>query len=126
MARYHPTSIHNDIEVGFSGHSASPVKPAASPRRPGHLFCDPCDDADDHLGRHHYLDICFRCRRPLGGNRDIFMYRGDMPFCSEECRQEQIEIDEAREQRSKQTGRAEQERQRQQKQSHPRIPVWAW
>jgi hypothetical protein len=49
-----------------------------------------------------------------------------MPFCSEECRQEQIEIDEAREQRSKQTGRAEQERQRQQKASHPRIPVWAW
>uniref|UniRef100_A0A0E0DHQ9 FLZ-type domain-containing protein n=1 Tax=Oryza meridionalis TaxID=40149 RepID=A0A0E0DHQ9_9ORYZ len=127
MARYHPTSIHDDIEAGFSGHSASPVKPAASPRRPGgRLFCDPCDDADDLLGHHHYLDICFRCRRPLGGNRDIFMYRGDVPFCSEECRQEQIEIDEAREQRSKQTGRAEQERQRQQKASHPRIPVWAW
>ena len=25
------------------------------------------------------------------------MYRGDTPFCSEECRQEQIEIDEAKE-----------------------------
>jgi hypothetical protein len=51
-----------------------------------------------------------------------------MPFCSEECRQEQIEIDEASEKRSKQTGRAEeQQRQRQQqKQSPQRIPVWAW
>jgi len=46
-----------------------------------------------------------------------------MPFCSEECRQEQIEIDEAREQRLKQTGRAGQ---RQQKQSPQRIPIWAW
>lgn len=54
----------------------------------------------------------------------FFPYRrGDMPFCSEECRQEQIEIDEAREQRLKQTGRAGQ---RQQKQSPQRIPIWAW
>ncbi|XWS49633.1 hypothetical protein CRYUN_Cryun12cG0019900 [Craigia yunnanensis] len=45
----------------------------------------------------HFLDACFLCKKPLGGNRDIFMYRGDTPFCSEECRQEQIEIDEAKE-----------------------------
>ncbi|CAK9321549.1 unnamed protein product [Citrullus colocynthis] len=45
----------------------------------------------------HFLDSCFLCRKPLGNNTDIFMYRGDTPFCSEECRQEQIEIDEAKE-----------------------------
>ncbi|OMO91663.1 hypothetical protein CCACVL1_07058 [Corchorus capsularis] len=45
----------------------------------------------------HFLDACFLCKKPLGGNRDIFMYRGDTPFCSEECRQEQIEVDEAKE-----------------------------
>ncbi|KAK8490256.1 hypothetical protein V6N13_139919 [Hibiscus sabdariffa] len=45
----------------------------------------------------HFLDACFLCKRPLGVNRDIFMYRGDTPFCSEECRQEQIEMDEAME-----------------------------
>ncbi|KAH9607736.1 hypothetical protein KSS87_020457 [Heliosperma pusillum] len=45
----------------------------------------------------HFLDSCSLCHKPLGGNRDIFMYRGDTPFCSEECRQEQIEIDEAKE-----------------------------
>ncbi|XVF51888.1 hypothetical protein PTKIN_Ptkin04bG0220500 [Pterospermum kingtungense] len=45
----------------------------------------------------HFLAACFLCKKPLGGNRDIFMYRGDTPFCSEECRQEQIEIDEAKE-----------------------------
>ncbi|KAL1213959.1 FCS-Like Zinc finger 1 [Cardamine amara subsp. amara] len=45
----------------------------------------------------HFLDTCFLCKKPLGDNRDIFMYRGDTPFCSEECRQEQIEKDEAKE-----------------------------
>ncbi|XVE57522.1 hypothetical protein DITRI_Ditri04bG0097400 [Diplodiscus trichospermus] len=50
---------------------------------------------EDH--QPHFLDACFLCKKPLGGNRDIFMYRGDTPFCSEECRQEQIDIDEANE-----------------------------
>ncbi|PHT32662.1 hypothetical protein CQW23_28999 [Capsicum baccatum] len=45
----------------------------------------------------HFLEACFRCNKPLGFNRDIFMYRGDTPFCSEECRQEQIDMDEAKE-----------------------------
>ncbi|KAL2348224.1 hypothetical protein Fmac_002224 [Flemingia macrophylla] len=56
-----------------------------------------CYDArfEDH--KPHFLDSCFRCKKPLGDNRDIFMYRGDTPFCSEECRQEQIERDEAKE-----------------------------
>ncbi|CAN8267213.1 unnamed protein product [Cochlearia groenlandica] len=45
----------------------------------------------------HFLDSCFLCKKPLGHNRDIFMYRGDTPFCSEECREEQIERDEAKE-----------------------------
>uniref|UniRef100_A0A1D1YL76 Glutamate--tRNA ligase n=1 Tax=Anthurium amnicola TaxID=1678845 RepID=A0A1D1YL76_9ARAE len=45
----------------------------------------------------HFLDACHLCRRPLGRSRDVFMYRGDTPFCSEDCRQEQMELDEARE-----------------------------
>ncbi|KVH91918.1 uncharacterized protein LOC112529407 [Cynara cardunculus var. scolymus] len=45
----------------------------------------------------HFLDACFLCKKPLGPNRDIFMYRGDTPFCSEECRAEQIDIDESKE-----------------------------
>uniref|UniRef100_A0ACD5UDH0 Uncharacterized protein n=1 Tax=Avena sativa TaxID=4498 RepID=A0ACD5UDH0_AVESA len=118
--------VYGDLEAGCLSYSASPVKPASSPRKAGRLFCDPCDDAEELHGHHHYLDICFSCRKLLAGNRDIFMYRGDMPFCSEECRQEQIEIDEAREKRSKQTGRAEEQQRQQQKQSPHRIPVWAW
>ncbi|KAL4335959.1 hypothetical protein GQ457_07G010970 [Hibiscus cannabinus] len=50
---------------------------------------------EDH--QPHFLDACFLCRKSLRGNNDIFMYRGDTPFCSEECRQEQIDVDEAKE-----------------------------
>ncbi|XP_031501627.1 FCS-Like Zinc finger 2-like [Nymphaea colorata] len=46
-------------------------------------------------GREHFLRSCHLCKRPLGLGDDIFMYRGDTPFCSEGCRQEQIDRDEA-------------------------------
>ncbi|XP_062174598.1 FCS-Like Zinc finger 3 [Alnus glutinosa] len=52
---------------------------------------------EDHYNEPHFLEACFLCRKPLGLNSDIFMYRGNTPFCSKECRQEQIEIDEAKE-----------------------------
>ncbi|XP_062217529.1 FCS-Like Zinc finger 3-like [Phragmites australis] len=50
---------------------------------------------------HHFLHSCFLCRKPLAGNRDIFMYRGNTPFCSEECRMAQMEADEAAEKTGK-------------------------
>ncbi|XP_052491096.1 FCS-Like Zinc finger 3-like [Gossypium raimondii] len=48
----------------------------------------------------HYLDACSVCGKSLH-NSDIFMYRGNTPFCSKECRQEQMEMDEAREKKLK-------------------------
>ena len=39
------------------------------------------------------LDACALCAKPLGRDSDIFMYRGDTPFCSEECRHEQMQLD---------------------------------
>ncbi|CAA2956168.1 uncharacterized protein LOC111376178 [Olea europaea var. sylvestris] len=56
------------------------------------LYYTGCED-DQY--QPHFLDSCSLCRRTLNHNRDIFMYRGNTPFCSQECRQEQIEIDEA-------------------------------
>ncbi|KAL6124577.1 PREDICTED: uncharacterized protein LOC101307154 [Fragaria vesca subsp. vesca] len=53
---------------------------------------------EDHFQNEpHFLDACFLCRKSLGNNSDIFMYRGNTPFCSKDCRQEQIEFDEAKE-----------------------------
>uniref|UniRef100_J3M0T0 FLZ-type domain-containing protein n=1 Tax=Oryza brachyantha TaxID=4533 RepID=J3M0T0_ORYBR len=48
---------------------------------------------------HHFLEECSLCCKSLSG--DIFMYRGDTPFCSEECRQQQIEVDRAKHRRKK-------------------------
>ncbi|XP_062224901.1 FCS-Like Zinc finger 1-like [Phragmites australis] len=39
------------------------------------------------------LDACALCAKPLARDSDIFMYRGDTPFCSEECRYEQMQPD---------------------------------
>uniref|UniRef100_A0A0E0KUF6 FLZ-type domain-containing protein n=1 Tax=Oryza punctata TaxID=4537 RepID=A0A0E0KUF6_ORYPU len=49
----------------------------------------------------HFLEACFLCRKPLASNRDIYMYRGDIPFCSEECRREQIEMDDEMDRKEK-------------------------
>ncbi|XVF10953.1 hypothetical protein REPUB_Repub07fG0227700 [Reevesia pubescens] len=72
---------------------SSSFSSSSSPRSPARFY----DARFEDIHQPHFLDSCFLCKKPLGGNRDIFMYRGDTPFCSEECRQEQIEIDEAKE-----------------------------
>ncbi|XP_074590398.1 FCS-Like Zinc finger 15-like [Curcuma longa] len=41
-----------------------------------------------------FLDRCFLCRRKLQQGKDIYMYRGDRGFCSEECRRRQMFMDE--------------------------------
>ncbi|KAJ7944653.1 Zf-FLZ domain containing protein [Quillaja saponaria] len=79
---YHYQQTLISRSMGFSSSVSSP--------RSGRFY-----DArfEDH--QPHFLEACFLCKKPLGDNRDIFI--GDTPFCSEECRQEQIEIDEAKE-----------------------------
>ncbi|XP_020243570.1 uncharacterized protein LOC109821826 [Asparagus officinalis] len=41
-----------------------------------------------------FLEYCYLCRQRLLEGRDIYMYRGDRAFCSEECRCKQIFLDE--------------------------------
>ena len=56
------------------------------------FYCEaeqPCGLGQDG----HFLEACSMCQRPLTGNRDIFMYKGNTAFCSSACRQEQIEMD---------------------------------
>ncbi|KAL6908093.1 hypothetical protein ACP4OV_002263 [Aristida adscensionis] len=33
-----------------------------------------------------FLQRCFRCHGELADGKDIYIYRGDMAFCSEDCR----------------------------------------
>ncbi|WVZ74154.1 hypothetical protein U9M48_022369 [Paspalum notatum var. saurae] len=117
---YYPNKTTSYVEAGFPG-STTPSSPRT--RRASRV------NADAGELHHHYLDACFRCGRHLGGNKDIFMYRGDTPFCSDECRQQQIEADEEREKekRSRQPAATKREREerRQQSSSPRRIPLWA-
>ncbi|CAN6182385.1 unnamed protein product [Urochloa humidicola] len=43
------------------------------------------------------LRACSLCRRELSPSKDVYMYRGDQGFCSEECRWHQMLKDDARE-----------------------------
>ncbi|XP_078446109.1 FCS-Like Zinc finger 5-like [Wolffia australiana] len=51
-------------------------------------------------GAPYFLDFCSLCKKALSHDKDIFMYRGDLPFCSEVCRELQIAMDEEKERRS--------------------------
>ncbi|KAG1359393.1 hypothetical protein COCNU_08G008390 [Cocos nucifera] len=59
------------------------------------FFCESISGGGAGAGGHHFLDACFLCKKPIAANDNVFMYRGDAPFCSEECREEQMEMDEA-------------------------------
>ncbi|PWZ28447.1 hypothetical protein Zm00014a_028486 [Zea mays] len=41
-----------------------------------------------------FLKACGRCSRRLGPGHDTFIYRGEVAFCSQECREKRIEYDE--------------------------------
>ncbi|MED6204078.1 hypothetical protein PIB30_005805 [Stylosanthes scabra] len=43
-----------------------------------------------------FLFACSLCKRRLVPGRDIYMYRGDSGFCSQECREQQMKQDEKR------------------------------
>lgn len=51
----------------------------------------------DFLETANFLKACFLCKRSLIHGRDIYMYRGDSAFCSLECRQQQMNLDEKKE-----------------------------
>ncbi|KAI4303293.1 hypothetical protein MLD38_038942 [Melastoma candidum] len=98
-----------DIEPGFSGtlhdhgdNSANPRKchsmRVCSARGGFRTRCPMSPRSGYEEGPlPHFLAACFLCKKQLGNNRDIFMYRGDTAFCSEECRQEQIYMEESKE-----------------------------
>ncbi|CAI9780939.1 unnamed protein product [Fraxinus pennsylvanica] len=46
-----------------------------------------------------FLRTCGLCNRHLPPGRDIYMYRGDAAFCTQECREQQIKQDEKKERR---------------------------
>ncbi|GJN03667.1 hypothetical protein PR202_ga21138 [Eleusine coracana subsp. coracana] len=75
---------HHHGRHGHHAHAANVVlKPMVRPRAAA-VSCS-------------FLKSCSLCRLELSPNKDVYMYRGDHGFCSEECRWQQILLDEARE-----------------------------
>ncbi|MCL7032707.1 hypothetical protein MKW94_006530 [Papaver nudicaule] len=45
----------------------------------------------------NFLKACGLCRKKFSPEKNIYMYRGDQSFCSDDCRCRKILIDELRE-----------------------------
>ncbi|XP_009617661.1 FCS-Like Zinc finger 1-like [Nicotiana tabacum] len=86
-----------NISSFSSSSSSSSSNSMSSPRSVVTSAGKYYDGRFDEPQQQYFLDACFLCKKRLAVNCDIFMYRGDTPFCSEECRQQQIEMDEAKE-----------------------------
>ncbi|KAJ7979216.1 DUF581 domain-containing protein [Quillaja saponaria] len=54
-------------------------------------------EAESSFPTSDFLSSCHLCKKKLHG-KDIYMYRGEMAFCSTECRSRQIMMDERKEQ----------------------------
>ncbi|CAA7401723.1 unnamed protein product [Spirodela intermedia] len=70
---------------------ASMVSPRNPRRNSGDFAVEPAP----------FLRTCGLCKRRLGPGKDTFMYRGEVAFCSMECRQQQITLDERRERKER-------------------------
>ncbi|CAK9144672.1 unnamed protein product [Ilex paraguariensis] len=44
-----------------------------------------------------FLKTCLLCKKNLSPDKDVYMYRGDQGYCSEECRNRQIYVDDMKE-----------------------------
>ncbi|KAL8047616.1 hypothetical protein ABFX02_07G012100 [Erythranthe guttata] len=67
--------------------TAAPPSPAGFSRRrnaPSYFSSSACG----------FLEYCFLCTQKLLPGKDIYMYKGDKAFCSEDCRCRQIFMDE--------------------------------
>lgn len=78
---------HQLVDVRYSAAATAMV----SPRRPRR------NSGDFQLETAHFLKACGLCNRRLRPGKDIYMYRGEIAFCSSECRQQQMALDERKE-----------------------------
>ncbi|XP_073273941.1 FCS-Like Zinc finger 6-like [Primulina huaijiensis] len=52
---------------------------------------------DTQIQTDHFLKRCGLCHRSLAPDIDVYMYRGDVGFCSVECREQGMKQDERKE-----------------------------
>ncbi|KAK6128076.1 hypothetical protein DH2020_038181 [Rehmannia glutinosa] len=59
--------------------------------------CTRSSTTSDDFHSYCYLKSCHLCHKQLSLDKEIYMYRGDLGFCSVECRDRQIYLDESKE-----------------------------
>lgn len=65
----------------------------SSPRK-GNVFLS--EKSQDYPSK-NFLSFCHTCKKNLEQGKDIYIYRGEKAFCSHECRNKEILLDEGRE-----------------------------
>ncbi|KAE8696363.1 putative Senescence-associated protein 21 [Hibiscus syriacus] len=101
-----PSKISSPVVVGLRiltdtslGKSNLLVKPAFKISLPGsrNLHGGSCGTRSPPADESCFLKSCQLCRKKLSPDKEVYMYRGDQGFCSIECRERQIVLDETRE-----------------------------
>ncbi|XP_011027684.1 PREDICTED: uncharacterized protein LOC105127902 [Populus euphratica] len=87
-----PPSDHHQKQAGYGGPLDKRFLSDAGSARTTYRRA-----SADFLETAHFLRACSLCKRRLIPGRDIYMYRGDSAFCSLECRQQQMSLDERKE-----------------------------
>ncbi|KAL7127794.1 hypothetical protein ABFS83_14G275000 [Erythranthe nasuta] len=82
---YQPLDLNSPYNGGLDQKYMASAAAAATPRSQRRNSAEVTGN---------FLRVCSLCKRRLIPGRDIFMYRGDSAFCSQECRQQQMNKDE--------------------------------
>ncbi|GAB2219641.1 hypothetical protein Droror1_Dr00007278 [Drosera rotundifolia] len=91
-----PLPDRNRVPFLPGGSGSDPAVPVAvSPKVSGRRKSCEFGAPDSVSGS--FLRACSLCNRRLVPGRDIYMYRGDTAYCSQECRQQQMNLDEVKE-----------------------------
>ncbi|XP_051192733.1 uncharacterized protein [Lolium perenne] len=94
-----PKQVRQEGGAGDISARAGPSS-SASAVGTGAAAAWPRSDADGLVGvvTAAFLAACFFCGKALGPGKDTYIYRGEVAFCSAECRERMIEQDEMMEQ----------------------------
>ncbi|KAK8524732.1 hypothetical protein V6N13_015744 [Hibiscus sabdariffa] len=101
-----PSKISSSVVVGLRilTHTALQksnvlVKPAFRITLPGsrNHHGSSCGSRSPPADESCFLKSCQLCRKKLSLDKEVYMYRGDQGFCSIDCRERQIVLDEMRE-----------------------------
>ncbi|XP_019182839.1 PREDICTED: uncharacterized protein LOC109177822 [Ipomoea nil] len=92
-----PPAVEGQATAVPNGYDHRSMAAMVSPRYYGGRTTTMTSGDGYHIETPSFLTTCSLCNRRLAPCRDIFMYRGDTAFCSQECREQKMKQDERKE-----------------------------